>query len=89
MNSASVSSVSAVLSSHSQNCEPLPEDEKFALNTDKDILNIRKVHLDDAGFYTCKMTFSLDGVVGEMAESIECLVHGEHYGYYVRLFVYI
>ncbi|XP_067266807.1 interleukin-1 receptor type 2-like [Chanodichthys erythropterus] len=61
-----------------KNCEPLLEDEKFALNTDKDILNIRKVHLDDAGFYTCKMTFSLDGVVGEMAESIECLVHDEY-----------
>ncbi|XP_048050863.1 interleukin-1 receptor type 2-like isoform X1 [Megalobrama amblycephala] len=61
-----------------KNCEPLPEDEKFALNTDKDMLNIRKVHLDDAGFYTCKMTFSLDGVVGEMAESIECLVHDEY-----------
>ncbi|XP_051761723.1 interleukin-1 receptor type 1 isoform X9 [Ctenopharyngodon idella] len=61
-----------------KNCEPLPEDEKFVLNKDKDILNIRNVHLDDAGFYTCKMTFSLDGVVGEMAESIECLVHDEY-----------
>lgn len=73
------------MSSDSQNCELLHEDEKFALNKHKDILNIRKVHPDDAGFYTCKMTFSLDGVVGEMSESIECLVHGEHRGHYVCL----
>jgi len=44
------------------------------------------VHLDDAGLYTCKMTFSLGGVVGEMAESVECEVHGEHYE---SLYVYI
>lgn len=56
-----------------KNCEPLQEDEKFAPN--QDMLFIRKVHLDDAGFYTCKMTFSLGGVVGEMAESVECEVH--------------
>ncbi|XP_077096639.1 interleukin-1 receptor type 1-like [Siphateles boraxobius] len=59
-----------------KNCEPLQEDEKFAPN--EDILNIRKVHLDDAGLYTCKMTFSLGGVVGEMAESVECEVHDEY-----------
>ncbi|XP_067300829.1 interleukin-1 receptor type 1 [Pseudorasbora parva] len=59
-----------------KNCEPLQEDDKFAPN--KDILNIRNVQLDDAGFYTCKMTFSLSGVAGEMAESIDCEVHDEY-----------
>ncbi|XDV29841.1 hypothetical protein PO909_032875 [Leuciscus waleckii] len=48
-----------------KNCEPLQEDE-------------RKVHLDDAGLYTCKLTFSLGGVVGEMAESVECEVNDEY-----------
>ncbi|XDV29842.1 hypothetical protein PO909_032876 [Leuciscus waleckii] len=57
-----------------KNCEPLQEDEKFVPN--EDLLNIRKVHLDDAGLYTCKLTFSLGGVVGEMAESVECEVNG-------------
>lgn len=66
--------MSAVFSD-SQNCEPLQEDEKFAPN--EDMLYIRKVHLDDAGWYTCKLTFSLGGVVGEMAESVECDVNGE------------
>ncbi|XP_056096872.1 interleukin-1 receptor type 1 [Rhinichthys klamathensis goyatoka] len=59
-----------------KNCEPLQEDEKFAPN--EEMLNIRKVHLDDAGLYTCKMTFSLGGVVGQMAESVECEVHDEY-----------
>ncbi len=60
----------------SQNCELLQEDEKFALN--KDMLLIRKVRLDDAGFYTCKLTFRLAGVIREMDETIECEVNGEH-----------
>lgn len=59
-----------------KNCEPLQDDDKFSPN--KDILNIRNVHLDDAGLYTCKMTFSLGGVAGEMAESIDCAVHDEY-----------
>uniref|UniRef100_A0A8C2K063 Zmp:0000000936 n=1 Tax=Cyprinus carpio TaxID=7962 RepID=A0A8C2K063_CYPCA len=53
-----------------KNCELLQEDEKFALN--EDILHIRKVNFNDAGFYTCKITFRLAGVVREMAETIEC-----------------
>ncbi|KAK7154682.1 hypothetical protein R3I94_007877 [Phoxinus phoxinus] len=60
-----------------KNCEPLRKDEKFAPN--EGFLNIRKVHLDDAGLYTCKMTFSLGGVVGEMAESVECEVRADEY----------
>lgn len=60
----------------SQNCELLQEDEKFASN--KDMLYIRKVHHDDAGFYTCKLTFRLAGVIREIAETIECDVKGEH-----------
>uniref|UniRef100_A0A672MQ27 Interleukin-1 receptor type 1-like n=1 Tax=Sinocyclocheilus grahami TaxID=75366 RepID=A0A672MQ27_SINGR len=59
-----------------KNCELLQEDKKFVPN--EDMLNIRKVHLDDAGFYTCKMTFRVAGVVREMAETIECEVKGEH-----------
>lgn len=56
-----------------KNCELLQEDEKFALN--KDMLLIRKVRLDDAGFYTCKLTFRLAGVIREMDETIECEVN--------------
>ncbi|XP_016386665.1 interleukin-1 receptor type 1-like [Sinocyclocheilus rhinocerous] len=59
-----------------KNCELLRENEKFAPH--KDMLNIRKVHLDDAGFYTCKMTFRLAGVILEMAETIECEVNDEY-----------
>uniref|UniRef100_A0A8C1MJ24 Zmp:0000000936 n=1 Tax=Cyprinus carpio TaxID=7962 RepID=A0A8C1MJ24_CYPCA len=59
-----------------KNCELLQEDEKFALN--EDILHIRKVNFNDAGFYTCKMTFHLAGVVREMAETIECEVKDEY-----------
>lgn len=43
----------------------------------KDMLLIRKASFEDAGFYTCKMTFSLDDVVGEMSETLECEVDGE------------
>ncbi|XP_073701256.1 interleukin-1 receptor type 2-like [Garra rufa] len=57
-------------------CELLKEDEKFSPN--KDILNIRKVHLDDAGIYTCKLTFRLGGVVLEMSETMECEVNDEY-----------
>ncbi|XP_016376358.1 interleukin-1 receptor type 1-like isoform X1 [Sinocyclocheilus rhinocerous] len=59
-----------------KNCELLREDEKFVPN--EDMLNIRKVHLDDAGFYTCKMTFRVAGVAREMAETIECEVNDEY-----------
>ncbi|XP_039527389.1 interleukin-1 receptor type 1 isoform X3 [Pimephales promelas] len=59
-----------------KSCEPLQVDEKFTPN--EELLRIHKVHLDDAGLYTCKMTFSLGGVVGEMAESVECEVHDEY-----------
>ncbi|XP_026126900.1 interleukin-1 receptor type 1-like isoform X1 [Carassius auratus] len=59
-----------------KNCKLLQEDKKFVPN--KDMLNIRKVHLDDAGFYTCKMTFRLAGVIHEMAETIECEVKDEY-----------
>ncbi|KAK2904665.1 hypothetical protein Q8A67_006464 [Cirrhinus molitorella] len=55
-----------------KNCELLQEDEKFARI--KDILHIRNIHLDDAGFYTCKLTFRLGGVIREMGETIECVV---------------
>ncbi|XP_058642888.1 interleukin-1 receptor type 1 [Onychostoma macrolepis] len=58
-----------------KNCELLQEDEKFGPN--KDMLNIIKVNHDDAGFYTCKMTFRLAGVIREMAETIECEVKEE------------
>ncbi|XP_073701255.1 interleukin-1 receptor type 1, partial [Garra rufa] len=57
-------------------CELLKEDEKFSPN--KDILNIRKVHLDDAGIYTCKLTFRLGGVDLEMSETMECEVMDEY-----------
>uniref|UniRef100_A0A672ML56 Interleukin-1 receptor type 1-like n=1 Tax=Sinocyclocheilus grahami TaxID=75366 RepID=A0A672ML56_SINGR len=60
-----------------KNCELLQEDKKFVPN--EDMLNIRKVHLDDAGFYTCKMTFRVAGVVREMAETIECEVKGSSF----------
>uniref|UniRef100_A0A8C1TLX4 Zmp:0000000936 n=2 Tax=Cyprinus carpio TaxID=7962 RepID=A0A8C1TLX4_CYPCA len=59
-----------------KNCELLQEDEKFASN--KDMLYIRKVHHDDAGFYTCKLTFRLAGVIREIAETIECDVKDEY-----------
>ncbi|XP_059356653.1 interleukin-1 receptor type 1-like isoform X3 [Carassius carassius] len=59
-----------------KNCELLQEDDKFVPN--KDMLNIRKVHLDDAGFYTCKMTFRVAGVIHQMAETIECEVKDEY-----------
>ncbi|XP_043086520.1 interleukin-1 receptor type 1 [Puntigrus tetrazona] len=55
-----------------KNCDLLREDEKFAPN--KDMLNILQINPDDAGAYTCTMSFLLAGVVREMAETIECEV---------------
>ncbi|XP_026073176.1 interleukin-1 receptor type 1-like isoform X1 [Carassius auratus] len=59
-----------------KNCELLQEDEKFTPILD--MLNIRNVDHEDAGFYTCKMTFRLAGVVREMAETINCEVNDEY-----------
>lgn len=59
-----------------KNCELIHEDEKFSPN--REFLHIRKVHEDDTGFYTCKMSFALAGVAGEMAETIECEVQDEY-----------
>ncbi|XP_050975780.1 interleukin-1 receptor type 1 [Labeo rohita] len=59
-----------------KNCKLLQDDETFVSNVDR--LFIRKVHFNDAGFYTCKMTFRLRGIVLEMSETIECEVQGEH-----------
>ncbi|KAI7808753.1 interleukin-1 receptor type 1 [Triplophysa rosa] len=55
-----------------KNCEEIEEDEKFVPM--KDMLLIRNARFEDAGFYTCKMTFSLDDVDGEMSETLECEV---------------
>ncbi|XP_051566607.1 interleukin-1 receptor type 1 [Myxocyprinus asiaticus] len=59
-----------------KNCEKLQEDQKFVPKND--ILIIRDILFEDAGFYTCKMNFTLAGVVGEMAENINCEVIDEY-----------
>lgn len=63
------------MSSNSQKCEKLQEDQKFVLKNE--ILRIRKVLPEDAGFYVCKFNFSVAGIIGEMAENIECVVQGD------------
>lgn len=55
-------------------CELLQEGPKFAFIGNKLILLVRDVSHADAGLYTCRMTFDLDGVVSEAAETIECMI---------------
>lgn len=55
-----------------KNCEEIEEDEKFVPMND--MLLIRNARFEDAGFYTCKMTFSLNDVTGKMSETVECEV---------------
>ncbi|XP_065108445.1 interleukin-1 receptor type 1 [Paramisgurnus dabryanus] len=59
-----------------KNCEMIEEDEKFVPM--KDMLLIKNAHVDDSGFYTCKMTFHLDNIISEMTETVECEVHDEY-----------
>lgn len=66
---------SQILFSVSQNCEEIKDNEKFVPMND--MLLIRNARFEDAGFYTCKMTFSLDDVVSKMSETVECEVEGE------------
>ncbi|TSM60586.1 Interleukin-1 receptor-like 2 [Bagarius yarrelli] len=39
-----------------------------------------RVSPNDAGFYTCRMTFNLSGVLSEVTETIECGITGEKRG---------
>lgn len=41
------------------------------------MLHVRQVSPNDAGFYTCRMTFNLSGIIGVVAETIECGITGE------------
>lgn len=41
------------------------------------MLHVLHVSPSDAGFYTCRMTFNLTGVISEVAETIVCEVIGE------------
>ncbi|TRY66206.1 hypothetical protein DNTS_028316 [Danionella cerebrum] len=71
-----LSSVQSPIIQWYKNCELIVEDEKFSPN--KDFLLIHRVEAQDAGFYTCRMSFSVDGFEGEMRESIECEVLDEN-----------
>ncbi|KAI5627555.1 interleukin-1 receptor type 1-like, partial [Silurus asotus] len=58
-------------------CEPLQEGSKFHFNDNNLMLNVFKVSPNDAGFYTCKMTFNLSGVSSVVTKTIECEITGE------------
>ncbi|XP_076854533.1 interleukin-1 receptor type 1 [Brachyhypopomus gauderio] len=60
-----------------KDCEILEESHKFIFMKDKSVLLVRNVSHDDAGFYTCRMTFELAGIKSEVAETIECEIIGQ------------
>ncbi|XP_060731792.1 interleukin-1 receptor-like 2 isoform X1 [Tachysurus vachellii] len=55
-----------------KDCESIQEGSKFHFTENNLMLHVRKVSLDDAGFYTCRMTFNLTGVISVVTETIEC-----------------
>ncbi|XP_058247630.1 interleukin-1 receptor type 1 isoform X1 [Hemibagrus wyckioides] len=71
-----VSDYTSVVDSYSiqwyKGCEPLLKGSRFHFTENNLMLHARQVSLDDAGFYTCRMTFNLTGVIGVVAETIEC-----------------
>ncbi|XP_026862636.2 interleukin-1 receptor type 1 isoform X1 [Electrophorus electricus] len=60
-----------------KDCELLQNSRRFMFMKDKLVLLVRNVSRDDAGFYTCRMTFVLAGVISEVAETIECEINGD------------
>lgn len=51
-------------------CELLPKWSRF--HESELMLHVHQVSPNDAGFYTCRMTFNLSGNIGVVAETIEC-----------------
>ncbi|XP_030643513.1 interleukin-1 receptor type 1 [Chanos chanos] len=57
-------------------CELLEENDKYAFV--RGALLLRDVSPEDAGFYTCRMTFQLGEITSEMAETIECKINEKY-----------
>ncbi|XP_072542569.1 interleukin-1 receptor type 1 [Salminus brasiliensis] len=55
-------------------CELLQEGPTFGFMDKNLLLLIRDVSHNEAGLYTCRMTFVLGGVISEVAETIECVI---------------
>ncbi|MCI4378049.1 hypothetical protein PGIGA_G00211320 [Pangasianodon gigas] len=53
-------------------CELLQEGSRFLFTENNIMLHVHKVSPNDAGFYTCRMTFNLTGVISVVSETIEC-----------------
>ncbi|XP_053089986.1 interleukin-1 receptor-like 2 isoform X3 [Pangasianodon hypophthalmus] len=53
-------------------CELLQEGSRFLFSENDLMLHVHKVSPNDAGFYTCRMTFNLTGVISVVSETIEC-----------------
>ncbi|KAK3543329.1 hypothetical protein QTP70_018071 [Hemibagrus guttatus] len=55
-----------------KDCELLQKGSRFHFTENNLMLHIRQISYDDAGFYTCRMTFNLTGVISVVSETIEC-----------------
>ncbi|XP_066542144.1 interleukin-1 receptor type 1 [Hoplias malabaricus] len=55
-------------------CELIQEGPKLTFHNNKLLLYIHEVSPKDAGFYTCRMTFVLGGIISEVAETIKCII---------------
>uniref|UniRef100_A0A673X7E9 Interleukin-1 receptor type 1-like n=1 Tax=Salmo trutta TaxID=8032 RepID=A0A673X7E9_SALTR len=67
-----------------KDCEPIVKDDplwnrfSYVSHNAMELLQVEMVTLEDHAFYTCTMTFTLEGLSGRISETINGLVNGEY-----------
>lgn len=61
--------------------DPLWNRFSYVSHNAMELLRVEVVTLEDHAFYTCTMTFTLEGLSGRISETINGLVDGEYCWY--------